>query len=69
MVVVIDSGTSSIGMQWRDMALVDSYVLDKRGYPVRAIDYFADYAEYMIVVLLPEVAAALDRDDQHITEI
>jgi chromosome segregation ATPase len=33
------------------------------------VDYFAEYAEYLIVALLPEDAAALDEDYQRVTEI
>jgi chromosome segregation ATPase len=35
----------------------------------RLIDYVADYAEYVVVALLPEDAQAIDDDDQQITEI
>ena len=33
------------------------------------IDYFGDYAEYVVVALLPEDAAALDEKHERITEI
>lgn len=33
------------------------------------IDYFSDYADYVVVALLPEDAAALDEDYQRVTDI
>lgn len=35
----------------------------------RLVDYMADHAEYLVVALLPEDAAALDEDYERITEI
>jgi chromosome segregation ATPase len=35
----------------------------------RLVDYMQEYAEYLVVALLPEDAAALDDDYQHIAEI
>jgi hypothetical protein len=33
------------------------------------VEYFSEYAEYLVVALLPEDAAALDDDYQRVTEI
>jgi hypothetical protein len=33
------------------------------------VEYFEEYAEYPIVALLPEDAAALDEDYQRVTDI
>jgi hypothetical protein len=33
------------------------------------VEYFEEYAEYLVVALLPEDAAALDDDYQRVTEI
>jgi hypothetical protein len=33
------------------------------------VEYFEGYAEYLVVALLPEDAAALDDDYQRVTEI
>ena len=33
------------------------------------VEYFSDYAEYLIVALLPEDAAGLNESHQRITEI
>ncbi|WP_197052327.1 hypothetical protein [Halobellus rufus] len=35
----------------------------------RLVEYFADYADYHVVALLPEDAQALDDDFTHVTHI
>jgi hypothetical protein len=35
----------------------------------RLVDYVSDYAEYVLVALLPEDAQALDDDYQRVTEV
>jgi hypothetical protein len=49
--------------------MVDSLKALDSDWIAALVEYFEEYAEYLVVAILPEDAAALDEDYERVTEI